>query len=91
MAFTREDDVTKDSIKDFEIVFYVPEIITAEIPQTGTLNVQIGLSDGTIDLVQGIDLLARLQDDAAGLIHLANLVSLRNYIRTRLENELLPL
>jgi hypothetical protein len=32
----------------------------------------------------------RLGDDAPGLAHLSNLASLRDYIRTRLENEVLP-
>ncbi len=54
------------------------------------LNVQIKTSDGNIQNVS-FDLLERLNDDAAGLVHLANLVSLRDYIRIRLNDEVLPL
>jgi hypothetical protein len=89
MPFQQEQNVTKDTIGDFEIILFVPGPNNTENPQDGRLNVQIGLSDGR---VQGViyDLLAHLQDDPAGQAHLANLVALRDYIRTRLENEVLP-
>ena len=92
MAFTREQDITKDDIGDFEIRFFVPkvEIPEEEIVQSGILDVQLEMSDSSTEAAS-FDLLARLQDDAAGLTHLANLASLRDYIRTRLENEVLPL
>lgn len=89
MAFNREVNVTKVSIGDFEIRLFVPETIGPATPQTGELEVQIVLSDQTIQIKQ-FDLLDRLGDDAAGETHLANLVSLRNYIKTRLQNEVLP-
>jgi hypothetical protein len=89
MAFEQEQDVTKDTIDDFEIVLFVPGPSNLDDPQDGRLNVQIGLSDGR---VQGktYDLLAHLQDDPAGQTHAANLLALRDYVRTRLENEVLP-
>lgn len=90
MAFTRETDITKDAIGDFEIGLFVPGLSNVEGVQAGNLNVQIIMSDGSIEPVL-FDLLARLQDDAAGLTHLANLASLRDYIRTRLNDEVLPL
>lgn len=89
MAFKRETDVTKDSIEDFEIVFFVPGPSNTEQSQSGQLNVQILLSSGGI-LTKSYDLLVRLQDDAEGQQHLSNLADLRDYIRTRLNNEVLP-
>lgn len=90
MPFGRETDITKDSIGDFEIVFFVPGPLNVEGEQSGQLTAQIIMSDGSIQ-TRSFNLLARLQDDAAGQQHLANLADLRDYIRTRLENEVLPL
>jgi hypothetical protein len=90
MAFTQESNITKVGIEDFEITFFVPGPNNGDDVQSGRLSFQIRLSDGSIQPKSGVDLIARLQDDAAGLTHLANLVSLRNYIITRLNNEVLP-
>ncbi len=90
MAFQREVDITKDTIGDFEINFFVPDPLDLEGIQSGKLAVQIIKSDSTVENI-GFDLLIRLQDDAAGLVHLANLADLRDYIRTRLNDEVLPL
>ena len=90
MAFERETDLTKDEIGDFEINFFVPGASNTEDVQAGRLAVQLIMSDGSIENVS-YNLLARLQDDAAGLIHLANLASLRDYIAARLVDEVLPL
>jgi hypothetical protein len=90
MAFQREDDVTKDTIQDFQIVFFVPGPDNIDDVQSGEIDVQIFLSSGELFNRQ-YDLLARLQDDAAGLVHLSNLADLRDYIRTRLNDEVLPL
>lgn len=90
MAFTREDDLTKDRIGSFKIIFHAADPLDPEDANFGRLLPDIVLSDDTIES-KTFDLLARLQDDAAGQTHLANLVSLRDYIRTRLEDEVLPL
>lgn len=90
MAFNREVDITKDAVADFEILFFVPDPVDLEGVQSGELNVQIKRSDGSIENAS-FDLLERLQDDPAGLVHLSNLASLRDYIRIRLELEVLPL
>ncbi len=90
MAFQQEVNVTKDDIGDFEIVFFVPQVIDAEHPQAGSLNAQIIMSDGSIESTPPFDLLERLQDDAPGLVHLLNLADLRDYIRARLISEVLP-
>ena len=90
MAFERETDITKDEIGDFEIGLFVPGATNIEDVQAGRLDAQLVMSDSSLENVS-YDLLARLQDDAEGLIHLANLASLRDYIRIRLENEVLPL
>ncbi len=90
MAFQREDNVTKDSIADFEIKFFIPDPLDLEGVQSGRLSTQIKKSDGSIENTR-YDLLERLQDDAAGLVHLSNLAALRDYIRTRLNAEVLPL
>ncbi len=90
MAFQREVDITKDAIGDFEINFFVPDPLDLEGVQSGRFNPQIKKSDGSIEK-KSFDLLERLQDDAAGLVHLANLADLRDYLRTRAEDEILPL
>jgi hypothetical protein len=90
MAFEREENTTKDSIEDFEIKFFVPGPGNPSGIQAGVLEAQIASSDGSVD-IREFDFLARLQDDAAGQAHLANLAALRDYIRTRLNNEVLPL
>lgn len=89
MAFNREENVTKDTIGDFGLGLFVPGPSNTEGVQSGNVEAQILMSDGTIENAS-FDLLVHLQDDAAGLVHLANLVSLRDYIRIRLNNEVLP-
>lgn len=86
MAFEREVDVTKDEIRDYEIVFTVK---IAE-PDTSQIEVQILTSSGTI-FTRKYNLIERLQDDASGLDHLANLIALRDYLNLRLNDEVLPL
>lgn len=90
MAFPREDDVTKDTIQDFQIVLFVPGPANVDGVQSGEIDVQILLSSGE-RFNRQYDLLLRLQDDAAGLVHLSNLADLRDYIKIRLDNEVLPL
>lgn len=89
MAFAREVNLTKDSIQDFEIVFFIPGPGNTEGVQSGNLRAQVKLSDGSI-VTREYDLLARLQDDAEGQASLANLADLRDYVRARLEAEVLP-
>jgi hypothetical protein len=89
MAFPREDDVTKDTVQDFQIVFFVPGPDNVDGVQSGEIDVQILLSSGQ-SFNRQYNLLVRLGDDAPGLVHLSNLADLRDYIRTRLENEVLP-
>lgn len=90
MAFPREDDVTKDSIEDFEVTFFIPGPANVDGVQAGSINVMIGLSDGKF-INRSYNLISRLNDDVIGQAHLANLISLRDYIRTRLNDEVLPL
>ena len=86
MAFSRENDVTKDTIGDYEIKF----LRSRSGPDTGEIEAQVILSSGEI-FTRSYNLIVRLQDDAAGLIHLANLVALRDYLDVRLDDEVLPL
>ena len=90
MAFERETDLTKDRIGAFKIIFHAADPLDPEDETFGRLHPDIVLSDGTIE-TKTFNLLARLQDDAAGLTHLANLASLRDYIEGRLNDEVLPL
>lgn len=90
MAFQQQENITKDGIEDFEITLFVPGPSNVDGVQSGKVNYQILMSDGKIDGSNQADLLARLADDAAGLVHLSNLADLRDYIRTRLNNEALP-
>lgn len=89
MAFQQEVNITKVSIQDFEILFFSPGPDNVGGAQAGRISVQIEQSDGSI-LTRNYDLLTRLQDDAEGQGYLANLADLRDYIRTRLNNEVLP-
>lgn len=90
MAFQRETDVTKDTIQDIEITFFVPGPANVDGVQSGRLNVQIQISSNEI-FTRNYDLLLRLNDDAAGLVHLSNLADLRDYAVARLNAEVLPL
>lgn len=90
MAFTRELNVTKIGIEDFQITFFVPGPGNSEDVQSGELEFQIALSNGQTEIGQ-VNLLARLGDDAEGQGYLQDLANLRDYIRTRLNNEVLPL
>lgn len=89
MAFSRETNLTKDSIQDIWINFFSPGPDNTGGIQYGEITFQVKLSDGET-VIKKADLLARLGDDAAGGTHLANLAALRTYIRTRLNNEVLP-
>lgn len=86
MAFPREDDVTKDVIGDYEVKF----LRNRSGPDTGEIEAQIIVTSGEI-FTRSYNLIARLQDDPAGLVHLANLVALRDYLDIRLDDEVLPL
>jgi hypothetical protein len=91
MAFQQQENITKDGIEDFEIKFFVPGPSNADGVQSGKISYQILMSDGSIRGNNQVpDLLDRLTDDAAGLVHLANLADLRDYIRDRLNAEALP-
>jgi hypothetical protein len=50
---------------------------------------QLTLSNGEIKTVSA-DLLARLADDAPGLVHRTNLLAMRDYILARIAAEVLP-
>lgn len=91
MAFEQQQNITKDGIEDFEIVLFVPGPSNVDGVQSGSVGYQILMSNGNITGGHQVpDLLDRLTDDAAGLVHLANLASLRDYIRDRLNAEALP-
>lgn len=90
MAFEREENVTKDSVQDFEIKLFVPGPLNTEGTQSGAIEAQILKSDNSV-LLKPYDLLLRLQDDAEGLVHLSNLADLRDYVRIRLDAEVLPI
>lgn len=90
MAFEQEANITKERIAAIEIRAYAKDPLDSDDQNAGYLDFQIGMSDGTVQHRSRSDLFARLQDDPAGQQHLQNLIALRNYIRTRLENEVLP-
>ncbi len=89
MAFIREVNLTKVAIGDFETKLFSHDPLDVDGEESGLLSVQIRKNDGSIEN-RRYDLLARLQDDAEGLGHLANLILFRDYVRERLENEVLP-
>ncbi len=89
MPFEQQENITKIGIEDYEIRFFSPGPGNSEGIQAGELSYQVLMSNSNIEVVLA-DLLLRLTDDAAGLIHLANLQDLRDYIRVRLNAEALP-
>jgi len=68
MAFEREMNVTKDTIQDIEINFFVPGPHNVDDIQSGNLSVQILISNGEI-ITKNYNLLLRLNDDTPGLVH----------------------
>lgn len=89
MAFTPQVNVTITGKGDRAITFFVPEVIDADHPRTGEIEIQLKMSDGSIRVVK-YDLLARLADDATGLTHRANLLAMMAYIDARIDTEVLP-
>lgn len=89
MAFPQEQPITPVARGDYEIVLFVPAPDNEEQLQSGTINVQIRMSDGSVQ-VRNFNLLLRLQDDEEGQQHLQNLAALRDYINNRIDTELIP-
>ena len=94
MPFQPEQPIVPDRRGSVKIVFYIPDPDGPQFPgeaevQWGQLKVEIKYSDGTTQ-ERVYNLLVRLQDDAEGQTHLANLASLKAYIVSRIESELLP-
>ncbi len=89
MAFEQQQDVTITGFEDISIDLFVPGVLNVEGVQAGTIAIQLTQSNGKIKVVS-YDLLARLGDDAAGLVHRANLLALRDYILVRIPAEVLP-
>lgn len=88
--FTQEADITKDRIAAFELRLYARDPLAPDDQNAGYIVFQIGMSDGSIQNRQRNDFIERLQDDPVGQQHLQNLIALRDYIRVRLEDEVLP-
>lgn len=89
MAFTQQQDVTITGFRDIGIDLFVPGVSNVDGVQSGKIEIQLLQSNGVIRTVS-YDLLARLADDAAGLIHRANLLAMRDYILARIPLEVLP-
>ncbi len=71
------------------IIFHIPDPDNEDDHQYGELEVQVRYSDNTV-AQKKYDLLMRLKDDKAGKdTHLPALISLRNYILTRIDDEIL--
>lgn len=90
MAFEQGQNITKVGIEDIEIRFFIPGPNNGNDVQSGQINFQYLMSDGSIRRGRQEDLLIRLTDDPTGTALLATLIDLRDYIRTRLNNEALP-
>ena len=87
--FTRQQNVTIATFEDISITLFVPGANNVSGSQSGTIEIQLILSDNSIKTIKS-NLLTRLNDDATGQTHLTNLVSLRDYILTRIAAEVLP-
>ncbi len=91
MAFTEQADLTKVGIEDLKITLFEPGSSNLDDTRLARIDFTFLMSDDSIKVAKPIvNLLERLTDDAEGLVHLANLVSLRDYILARLNSEALP-
>ena len=88
MALEQAESISPTGRGAISINFYIPDPEHFQEEQSGTLNVQVRYSDGRVE-EKRYDLVARLQDDAAGEAHLANLADLRDYIITRVQTEVI--
>lgn len=88
MTFARPSEPTIVDYGDIEITLFAPGANNPEGVQTGVVKVQYIWSDGMIR-VHKYDLLLRLQDDAEGQGYLTGLANLRDYIKNRIETEVL--
>jgi hypothetical protein len=89
MAFEQQQNVTITGFEDISISLFVPGVSNENDVQSGTIEIQLTQSNGKIKVISA-DLLARLGDDAEGLIHRANLLALRDYLLVRIPLEVLP-
>lgn len=89
MAFAQQQNVTITGFEDISINLFVPGVSNPDGIQAGIIEIQLAQSDGKIMPVE-YDLLARLADDAAGLIHRSNLLAMKDYILARIALEVLP-
>ena len=85
MAFPREENVTIENIGDYEVKF----LRSKSGSDTGEVEAQLILSSGEV-YTRGYNLIDRLQEDAEGLTHLANLRALKDYLDMCLDSEVLP-
>lgn len=89
MPFEQQENVTIVGFEDISISLFVPGVSNIDGIQAGQIDIQLVLSNNQIKVIS-YDLLARLGDDAAGLIHRANLLAMRDYILARIPAEVLP-
>lgn len=89
MPFTRQDNVTVTGVGDVSITFFIPEQGSGGV-QSGEIEIQLLLSNGKIRVVSA-NLIDRLMDDSNGDTHLANLISMRDYLKSRITAEVLPI
>ena len=86
MSFPQEQPVSPVNWGGVHVELYFSNV---GADNRGRIQILITYSDGSTQQ-KSFDLLERLQDDAGGQAHLSNLLSLKNYIIDRIENELLP-
>lgn len=86
MAFTEAQDKTKTGRGAISLELYIPDPAKPDEVRSGQVSGQVHYSDGSIEEHRE-DLLARLQDDAAGQGHLANLGDLEDYIIARWDSQ----
>lgn len=89
MAFGKPTEPTIVDYGDISLELFAPGANNPEGEQAGRATVQYIWSDGQIR-PHTYDLLLRLQDDGAGQAHLSALADLRDYIKSRIEAEVLP-
>lgn len=87
--FDRQQNPVITGVEDVSINLFIPGPGAEDSTNTGKIGIQLAQSNDKIKTVS-FDLIARLEDDAEGITHLSNLLSMRDYLKNRILAEVLP-
>jgi len=90
-ALDRAVDITIEDLWSWEFRILVPGPPNTEEEQQVQLRNRLLMSDGSISNHVTNNLITKLsEDDPTGVLHVTNLLSLRDYIQNRIDLEVLP-